>query len=77
MFLDDGLVATSQLAFPDDVTNTVYDSELYRDRGRNDSVPRTADDGIFADGTAGELLAVTGSVLAGYRGAISVGIRAA
>ena len=75
VFLDDGLVATSQLAFPDDVTAEVYGSDLYRARGRNDSVPRTADDAIFADGTAGELLALTGSVADGYRGTISVGIR--
>jgi len=75
VFVGDGLVATSQLAFPDDVTNTVYDSERYRDRGRNASVPRTADDGIFSDGTAGQLLALTGSVANGYRGTMTVGIR--
>jgi protocatechuate 3,4-dioxygenase beta subunit len=75
VFLGDGLVATSQLAFPDDVTAEVYRSDLYRSRGQNDSVPTTADDMIFSDGTAGELLALTGSMADGYRGTISVGIR--
>jgi protocatechuate 3,4-dioxygenase beta subunit len=77
VLLDDGLVATSQLAFPDDVTDVVYRSDGYRDRGPNDSVPTTADDAIFADGTAGELLALTGSVADGFLGTISVGIRTA
>jgi hypothetical protein len=53
----------------------VYDSELYRNRGPNDSVPTTADDGIFSDGTDGQLLALTGSVADGYQGTISVGVR--
>lgn len=75
IFRDDGLVATSQLAFPDDVTRTVYDSRLYRDRGQNESVPTTADDALFADGTGGELLALAGRLDQGYRGTLTVGVR--
>lgn len=75
VFLDEGLVATSQIAFPDDVTAEVYRSDLYRARGENDSVPTTADDAIFADGVTGEELTLGGTVTDGYRGVLSVGIR--
>ena len=75
VFRDDGLVTTSQLAFPDDITRTVYASTLYRSRGQNESVPTTADDSLFADGTEGEVLAVTGGIDEGFRGTLSVGVR--
>jgi protocatechuate 3,4-dioxygenase beta subunit len=74
VFLGDGLVATSQLAFPDPVTAAVYDSEQYRARGQNETVPRVADDQVFEDGTSGEMLTLTGAVASGYRGTLTVGV---
>jgi protocatechuate 3,4-dioxygenase beta subunit len=74
VFLGDGLVATSQLAFPDDVSTRVYESEHYRARG--DSPTPTDADGVFRDGTEGEMLALTGDVASGYAGNLVVGISA-
>jgi protocatechuate 3,4-dioxygenase beta subunit len=74
VFLGDGLAATSQLAFPDDVSTQVYESEHYRARG--DSPTSTNADGVFRDGTEGEMIALTGDVTSGYAGNLVVGISA-
>jgi protocatechuate 3,4-dioxygenase beta subunit len=66
VYLNNGLVATSQLAFPDDVTKAVYSSALYAAHGQNSSVQSFAQDNVFSDGTAHEMLALTGSVDAGF-----------
>ncbi len=67
-----GGVATSQMAFPDDVTAQVYASEHYRARGAGSTT--TEEDGVFRDGTDGELLALTGDVGSGYDGSLTVGV---
>ena len=66
VYLNNGLIATSQLAFPDEVTRTVYDSALYAARGQNTSVRTLAADNAFADGADHEMLAITGSVADGF-----------
>jgi protocatechuate 3,4-dioxygenase beta subunit len=66
-------MATTQFAFPEAVTAAVYASPLYG-KGPNTSVQRIEDDGVFADGAATEMLALSGSVQAGYVGGIVVGV---
>jgi protocatechuate 3,4-dioxygenase beta subunit len=66
VYLNNGLIATSQLAFPDNVTNAVYSSALYAARGQNSSVRSTAADSVFSDGTDHEMLAVAGTVAGGF-----------
>jgi protocatechuate 3,4-dioxygenase beta subunit len=66
VYLNSGLVATSQLAFPEDVTKAVYGSALYAARGQNASVRNFAEDNVFSDGTDHEMLALTGSVANGF-----------
>lgn len=55
----------TQIAFPEDVTNTVYTTatNLYT-RGKQDT--SNARDNVFADSIATELATVTGSIAAGY-----------
>jgi protocatechuate 3,4-dioxygenase beta subunit len=48
VFLDNGLAATSQVAFPEAVTESVYKTPLYSERGQNRTVSSNAADGIFA-----------------------------
>jgi protocatechuate 3,4-dioxygenase beta subunit len=72
VFVDGEVVATSQLAFPEDVTRAVYDTSLYAEKGQ--STTSTADDGLFSDGVEEQLLALTGNVDDGYKGNITVGI---
>jgi protocatechuate 3,4-dioxygenase beta subunit len=71
VYLNNGLVATSQLAFPADVTEAVYSSALYAAHGQNSSVESFAQDNVFADGTAHEMLAFTGSVDTGFTGTLT------
>ena len=66
VYLNNGLVATSQLAFPDDATRAVYSSALYAAHGQNSTVQSFAQDNVFSDGTAHEMLALTGSIETGF-----------
>jgi protocatechuate 3,4-dioxygenase beta subunit len=69
------LQATSQLAFPDEVTTAVYDTSLYVANGQNPTTP--AGDGIFSDGVTYQLAIVTkNAATGGYDAALTVGIAA-
>jgi len=66
--------ATSQLGFPQVITQAVYNSSLYSAHGQNTSVTSFAADNIFSDGTAYQIATVTGSVAAGYTAKLVVGV---
>lgn len=66
-------VATTQFAFPPPVTDAVYASPLYG-KGPNTSVRSFAEDMVFADGTGTEMLALSGSVAAGYLAGITLAV---
>jgi protocatechuate 3,4-dioxygenase beta subunit len=78
VYLNDALgvpaTATSQLALPQDITRTVYDSALYSAHGQNTSVRSFSEDNVFSDGTTYQMLRVRGSVADGYQAARAVGI---
>ncbi len=77
VFLEGGLAATSQIAFPDDVVEAVYTQVApYSSKGPNTSVPSLAQDNIFADGSAYQMLSLTGDTTSGYAGSLMVGIAA-
>lgn len=65
--------ATSQLAFPPEVTTAVYSSALYT-KGQNTSVSGFAADNVFSDGTTYQLVSITGDAANGYAAALSVTI---
>jgi protocatechuate 3,4-dioxygenase beta subunit len=68
------VTATSQLAFPQAVTQAVYASTLYAARGQNTSVVDFAHDNVFSDGTSRQMVTVKGSVDAGYQARLLVGV---
>jgi protocatechuate 3,4-dioxygenase beta subunit len=69
------LQATSQLAFPDEVTAAVYSSALYAAKGQNPTSPSR--DGIFSDGMNYQLSLVTqNAASSGYDAQLTVGIAA-
>lgn len=74
VFLGATLEATSQLAFPQDVTQAVYASTLYAAHGQNTSVTSFAQDNVFSDGTTYQMVSIAGSVDAGYVATITAGI---
>ena len=78
VYLNDNLsvtaTATTQLAFPQDVTTAVYNSTLYSAKGQNNSVASFAADNVFSDGTSTEMVAISGSVASGYAANLTVNI---
>jgi hypothetical protein len=66
--------ATSQMAFPQAVTQAVYASSLYAARGQNTSVSSFAQDNVFSDGTEFQLASVTGDVNNGYVATLTISV---
>ncbi|MEP6502603.1 MAG: cadherin-like beta sandwich domain-containing protein [Betaproteobacteria bacterium] len=78
VYLNDNLesgsaVATTQLAFPVDVTAAVYASALYT-KGQNTSVTSFSADNVFSDGTSTEMLALSGDTTSGYAATMTISI---
>lgn len=71
------IVATSQLALPQDVCAAVYATDGYEQSVGNLARVSLATDGIFADGYDAQLAATTGSVAAGYAATLTVPVTAA
>jgi protocatechuate 3,4-dioxygenase beta subunit len=65
-------IATSQLAFPEDVCDTVYASDGYSSSVRNMDQTTLESDNVFRDGVDQQLATVTGSVVDGYVARLTV-----
>lgn len=65
--------ATTQMAFPQAITQAVYSSALYS-KGQNSSVTSFAADNVFSDGTGTEMLSISGDTSNGYNGSLTVSI---
>ena len=63
---------TSQLAFPEDVCETVYAEEGYDASAANLSGVSLDSDGIFADGVDQQMVTISGSPTAGYTATLTV-----
>lgn len=68
--------ATSQIAFPQEITTLVYNSDLYRAHGQNTSVTSFAQDNVFSDGTTYQMATITGDAVNGYTATLTVGVSA-
>jgi len=77
VYLNDNLnvtaTATTQLAFPLNVTQAVYNSALYT-KGQNTSVTSFAADNVFSDGTTYEMVAISGDTTNGYAASLTITI---
>ncbi|MEN0058698.1 MAG: intradiol ring-cleavage dioxygenase [Bdellovibrio sp.] len=80
VFLDNNLnsspVKISQIAFPQSVTQTVYNSTYYSSHGQNTSVTSFSQDNVFSDGTTYQMATVSGSVSQGYSAVLNIGVSA-
>jgi protocatechuate 3,4-dioxygenase beta subunit len=54
----------TQIAFPQDVCNTVYAQGVYKTKGLQDTT--NARDNVFSDGVSLELATITGNIIDGY-----------
>jgi len=68
------LVKTTQIAFPEDITRTVYATSVYASRGQNTT--SNAGDMVFSDGVSLELASLAGSTSSGYTATLTFGINA-
>ncbi|KQS65864.1 3,4-dioxygenase subunit beta [Modestobacter sp. Leaf380] len=68
------VVATSQIALPQDVCETVYATEGYEASVANLARVSLATDGVFSDGADLQTPTVTGSVAEGYTVTMDVGV---
>jgi protocatechuate 3,4-dioxygenase beta subunit len=75
VYLGNSLEATSQLAFPQEITRAVYGSSLYAARGQNTSVSSFSADNVFSDREQYQLCTLSeNSATGGYDAALTVGI---
>ncbi|HEV7722048.1 MAG TPA: intradiol ring-cleavage dioxygenase [Iamia sp.] len=70
------ITATSQLAFPQDVCETVYATDGYEQSVANLAGVSLESDGIFSDGHDTQLAAMSGSVSGGYTAELTVPVTA-
>lgn len=77
VYPNNGLVATSQIAFPEVNTLAVYNTSQYVAKGQNTSVSSFAADNIFVDGAPYQMCSiVTNAASSGYDAALTEGIYA-
>lgn len=65
--------ATSQMAFPQAITQAVYNTSLYT-KGQNTSVTSFSADNVFSDGTGTEMVSISGDTTNGYNASLTVTI---
>lgn len=70
------IVATSQMAFPQDACETVYATEGYEQSVRNLAQVSLESDGIFSDGYDTQMPAISGSVSRGYTATLTIPVTA-
>ena len=74
LFSSSTATATSQIAFPQEITQAIYDSTLYASHGQNTSVGSFSQDNVFSDGVTYQLAEVTGDLENGYVATLQVGV---
>jgi protocatechuate 3,4-dioxygenase beta subunit len=74
VFLESGLAATSQIAFPEEITTAIYAVQPYSTKGPNTSVTSFDQDNVFSDGTQYQLATTTGGADARYIATLLVGM---
>jgi len=72
VFRNGSVVKTTQIAFPEDVSSTVYQTGVYASHGQNTT--RNSTDNVFSDGTQYEMATITGSAASGYTATLTIGI---
>jgi protocatechuate 3,4-dioxygenase beta subunit len=72
VYVDGNVVKTTQMAFDDATTATVYATGVYAAHGQ--SALKNAADMVFSDGDEYELAALTGDATTGYTAKLTIGV---
>lgn len=79
VFIGSALKLTTQLAFPDDVNQAVYETDLYKTHGQNTSVANNAADLVFGDSHTDlehEICTIAANAATGgYDASLTVGVK--
>ena len=74
VFVNGSAIKTTQIAFPEDITATVYRTGVYASHGQNGT--SNSGDMVFADGTQYEMASVSGDPSGGYTATLTIGVSA-
>jgi protocatechuate 3,4-dioxygenase beta subunit len=74
VFVNGAAIKTTQVAFPEDVTSTVYRTGVYASHGQ--STTSNGGDMVFADGTQYEMATLSGDPSSGYAATLTIGVSA-
>ena len=72
VFVNGAVVKTTQIAFPESVSSTVYRTGVYASHGQNST--SNAGDNVFSDGTQSELATLSGDTTSGYTATLTIGV---
>lgn len=72
IFVNSVLKATTQIAFPDSLNTTIYNTALYSPHGQNSTT--NSNDMVFSDSVSSELVTITGDTTNGYAATFQVGV---
>ena len=72
VFVNGAVVKTTQMAFPENISSSVYRTGVYAAHGQNST--SNAGDNVFSDGTQSELATLTGDTTNGYTASLTIGI---
>ena len=72
IFVNSVLKLTTQVAFPDSLNTTVYNTSLYSAHGQNSTT--NSNDQVFSDSYNSELVTITGDTTNGYTATFKVGV---
>jgi len=72
IFVNSVLKLTTQVAFPDSLNTTIYNTSLYSAHGQNSTT--NSNDQVFSDSYNSELVTITGDTTNGYTATFKVGV---
>ena len=72
VFVNGAVVKTTQIAFPESVSSSVYRTGVYASKGQNST--SNASDNVFSDSTQPELATLTGDTTSGYTATLTIGV---
>ena len=74
VFRGNSIAKTTQIAFPEDVTRSVYATGVYASKGQSST--SNSGDMVFSDGTQLEMATLAGNTTSGYTATLTIGISA-
>jgi protocatechuate 3,4-dioxygenase beta subunit len=72
IFMNGIVVKTTQIAFPEAISSSVYRTGAYAAHGQGTT--SNANDNVFADGVSNEMATLSGDTTSGYSASLTIGV---